>query len=161
MQTRGATHVQAALDALDLGITVIRFDSPTATASQASANAGCELGQIVKSLGFLINRSMPALALASGDQSIDERKLAAIYGVGRKKARLMTAAQCLEVLGYAPGSVPPIALREENVPVHLDESLRRYETVYASGGAANALFPISLAKLVELTRGKFADLART
>lgn len=157
----GIAQVQAALDLLQLGIKIMEFDSSTATSQQAADNVGCQLGQIVKSLGFMINRSMPVLVLVSGDHTIDERKLAALNGVGRKKVRMMTAEQCLAILGYAPGGVPPIAHRTGGFTVYLDESLRRYETVYAAGGAANAIFPVLLSDLQEVTGGKFADVVRT
>jgi len=58
-------RVQAALDALNLGIAVIEHDSSTATASDAAAAAGCELGAIVKSLLFLVD-GQPVLVLVGG-----------------------------------------------------------------------------------------------
>ena len=153
MQAMGVEAVQAGLDALGLDTRVIVFEGSTATSKQAAERVGCELGAIVKSLGFMIRKSQPVLALVSGDQMLDERKLAALYQVGRKRARMMTAAQCLEVLGYAPGSVPPIAHRQADIAIYLDQTLRRFETVYAAGGAANALFPIRLAALQAVTGG--------
>lgn len=156
----GVAQVQAALDELRLGISVIEFKSSTATSQQAADNVGCQLGQIVKSLGFMISKTTPVLILASGDQSIDERKLAALFGVGRKRARMMNAEQCLAVLGYAPGGVPPIAHRSSGFAVYLDETLQRFGTVYAAGGAANAIFPVPLPLLREMTRGIYADLVR-
>ena len=160
MQAMGLREVQAALDALGLKITVLEFEESTATSLQAADRIGCQLGQIVKSLGFMIDKREPALVLTSGDQSIDERKLAALFGVGRKKVRMMNAEQCLALLGYAPGAVPPIGHRSSAIPVYLDATLKRYETVYAAGGAANAIFPISPGALQEATRGRFADVTR-
>ena len=160
MGALGVAQVQAALDQLKLGICIVEFGSSTATSQQAADNVGCQLGQIVKSLGFMINKTRPVLVLTSGDQSIDERKLAALFDVGRKKARMMKAEQCLALLGYAPGGVPPIAHRSSGISIYLDESLKRYETVYAAGGAANAIFPVPLSVLQEVTRGTFADLVR-
>ena len=161
MQAMGVKDVQAALDALALDTKVIEFAGSTATSQQAAERVGCQLGQIVKSLGFVIDKSMPVLVLASGDQKIDERKLAALFDVGRKRVRMLTAAQCLELLGYAPGGVPPIALRNSGIAVYLDNTLGRYHTVYAAGGAANAIFPIDLNTLCQITAGVFADLTRT
>lgn len=161
VQAMGVQDVRAALKALEIDTEIVLFDSCTATSQQAADNVGCQLGQIVKSLGFLIDGSTPVLALASGDQTIDDRKLAALFAVGRKKARMMTAAQCLEVLGYAPGGVPPIAHRRPGVVTYLDETLLRFQTVYASGGASNAIFPIGLEALHRVTGGAFAELART
>lgn len=156
----GRGDVQAALDRLGYGIKVIEFAKPTATSQQAADRVGCELGAIVKSLGFMIRKRQPALALVSGDQSIDQRKLAAHFGVGRKQARMMTSEQCLDILGYPPGAVPPIAHRQAGIVILLDETLKRYKTVYAAGGAGNALFAIELARLHAITGGAFVDLAR-
>ena len=155
----GVAQVQAALDQLQLGIRIIEYDRSTATSQQAADNVGCQLGQIVKSLGFMIDKTTPVLVLTSGDRSINERKLAALFGVGRKKVRMMKSDQCLAILGYAPGGVPPVAHRK-GVSVYLDESLKRYETVYAAGGAANAIFPVPLSVLQAVTRGTFADVVK-
>ena len=160
MQALGVDDVRAALDKLGIDAKIIEFDSPTATSQQAADNVGCALGQIVKSLGFIINRTQPVLVLASGDISIDDRKLAKRYGVGRKKARMMKAGECLELLGYAPGGVPPIAHRRDGIPILMDESLMRYQTLYTSGGADHALLPISREDLRRVTKAEIVDLAR-
>ena len=161
MQAMGVADVQNALDQLQLDIRILEFESATATAQQAADNIGCELGQIVKSLGFILSKTTPVLVLASGDQSVDERKLAALFGVGRKQVRMMNAEQCLTFLGYLPGGVPPIAHRRDEIRTFLDATLGRYETVYAAGGAANAIFPIDLAILQAVTHATFADVVKS
>ena len=161
MRVMGVEQVQAALERLQFGIQIVTYDNATATSQQAAENVGCQLGQIVKSLGYMINKTTPVLILASGDQSIDERKLGALFGVGRKKVRMMTAEQCVTLLGYQPGGVPPVAHRTDDLAIIVDETLQRFETVYAAGGAANAIFPVKLSILEEVTGGSFADLART
>ncbi len=161
MQAMGVPDVQSALEALALDIKIIEFDGSTATAQQAADHIGCQLGQIVKSLGYMINKDTPALILTSGDQTIDYRKLAALFDVGRKKVRMMTAEQCVAVLGYAPGGVPPIAHRVSGMSLYLDDKLKRFDTLYAAGGAANAVFPIGLSTLLAVTDGSFADVVRS
>lgn len=160
MQVLGVADVRSALRHMQLNIEVIEFDSSTATAQEAADSIGCELGQIVKSLGFMISKATPTLVLSSGDQSIDERKLAALFAVGRKKVRMMTAEQCISLLGYPPGGVPPVGHRSGGLAVYLDQSLQRFEIVYAAGGAANAIFPIRLETLQRVTGGVFADLVK-
>lgn len=145
----GPADVRAALVAAGCGDIAIRhFAESTATAPQAAAAVGCELGQIIKSLAFLI-RGQPCLVLMGGDGRVEERALAAQYGVGRKRVRAASAAQCVASFGYAPGGVPPIGLRAP-LPVWLDEGLRRYEVLYAAGGAPNAIFAIARARLERL-----------
>lgn len=160
MQVLGLEDVRMALLSLKLDVEVIEFASSTATSQQAADNVGCELGQIVKSLGFMIDKKTPVLVLASGDQMIDERKLAALFAVGRKKARMMTAEQCIARLGYPPGGVPPIGHRSGGIAVYIDQSLRCFKLVYAAGGAANAIFPISPDTLQRVTGGVYADLVK-
>lgn len=159
MDSLTSQHVQAALDTLKLNIDIRFFDNSTATSQMAADNIGCELGQIVKSLAFIID-DKPILVLASGDQRVDDKKLAAMFNVGRKKVRVATAEQCIEIYGYAPGGVPPLAHRTPDLPKYIDESLKRYELLYAAGGAHNAIFPITLEQLVNVTGGTFADVRR-
>ena len=153
-------NVRQALSDLDLDIEIIEFEDSTATSQMAADNIGCELGQIVKSLGFMINKQTPILVLASGDQIVDDRKLATLLEVGRKKVRMMTAEQCIEILGYAPGGVPPIGHRDNNFDIYMDEMLKRYEIVYAAGGSAQTIFPIKLDILELVTGALFADVAK-
>ncbi len=155
MQPLGSNAVQNVLD--PLGIEIVHYDKTTATSQQAADNIGCDLGQIVKSLAFIINGD-PILVLASGDQFVDDKKLATMFSVGRKKVKTAKPEQCIEIYGYAPGGVPPVAHRTPNLPIYIDESFKRYETVYAAGGAHNAIFPIQLSQLVVITNGQFADV---
>lgn len=160
MQVLGVSDLRLALRRLKLDDEVIEFATSTATSQQAAENIGCDLGQIVKSLGFMISKTTPTLILASGDQTVDERKLAALFSVGRKRVRLMTPEQCITLLGYPPGGVPPIGHRTGELAVYLDQSLQRFERVYAAAGAANAIFPINLKALQRVTGGVFADLIK-
>ncbi len=160
MDTLTPADVQAALDGLNLGITIRFFENSTATSQQAADNIGCELGQIVKSLAFMID-GKPVVILASGDQRLDDKKLATLFAVGRKKVKAASAEQCIAYYGYAPGGVPPLAHRTPGLPIYIDESLRRYEQLYAAGGAHNAIFPIRLDQLAQVTGGTFADVVKS
>ncbi len=159
MQPLGAADVQAALDRLNLGLTIRFFDQSTATSQLAAENIGCALGQIVKSLAFLVD-GQPILVLASGDQRVDDRKIADLYGVSRKKVRIASPDECIAIYGYAPGGVPPLAHRTSNLPTYIDNSLLRYEQVYAAGGAHNAIFGLTVAQLQDMTGGTVAEVVR-
>jgi prolyl-tRNA editing enzyme YbaK/EbsC (Cys-tRNA(Pro) deacylase) len=150
-------HVQHELDKIDIQIQF--FDSSTATSQQAADNIGCELGQIAKSIAFMVD-GRPVLVIASGDQRVDDRKLAAIYAVSRKRVKPAKPDECVEHFGYAPGGVPPVGLRRDDIPIYLEDSLQRYEQVYGAAGAHNAIFPISLAQLIAITGATIADLKR-
>lgn len=158
MQPLSPKDVQAALDALQLDTQIRFFETPTATSQQAADNIGCQLGQIVKSICFLVE-DQPIIVLTSGDQKVDDRKLAAIYNVGRKKVKAADAVQLVEIYGYEPGSVPPFGHRSK-IPTYIDQTLGRFPMIYAAGGANNAIFPITLAQLQAATGGTITDVVR-
>lgn len=158
MQPLSPKDVQAALDALQLDTQIRFFETPTATSQQAADNIGCQLGQIVKSICFLVE-NQPIIVLTSGDQKVDDRKLATIYNVGRKKVKAADAVQLVEIYGYEPGSVPPFGHRTKIV-TYIDQTLARFDMLYAAGGAHNAIFPLTLAQLQAATGGTLTDVVR-
>lgn len=159
MEEWNAAHVQQVLDELAPDIRITFFETSTATSQMAADNIGCELGQIAKSIVFWVE-SRPAVVIISGDQRVDDRKLAALHNLSRKKIRAANADDCIAITGYAPGGVPPIAHRRDDVLVYVDESLARYELIYAAAGAHNAIMPIAFDRLMALSRGIRADLKR-
>ena len=159
MQALTSIDVQTALDKFDLGIQIQFFDTSTATSQEAADSIGCEVGQIAKSLAFIID-GQPILVVASGDQRVDPKKLAKIFGVANKRVKSAKREQCVEYYGYAPGGVPPVGLRNADIPVCIDDSLQRYVQLYAAAGAPNAIFPISLSQLVDITNGRVLDVKK-
>lgn len=159
MQEATVDDFRKALHALAPDIEITLFENSTATSQLAAAAIGCELGQIAKSLLFMVD-DLPVIVIASGDQRIDDRKLAAMYNVTRKKVKFATAEQCIEITGYAPGGVPPLGYRTPNLTIYLDDMLKRYTMVHPAAGAHNACFPITLERLVQITGGTFADVKK-
>ncbi len=160
MQPMTPADVQAALDALNWDIRIHFFDSTTATSQQAADNIGCELGQIVKSICFVVE-DQPIVVLTSGDQRVDDRKIADLFNVGRKRVKVATPEQLVATFGYEPGSVPPFPHRSASVQKFIDQSLDRWEQLYAAGGAHNAIFPITLAQLQQATGAPLVDVVKT
>lgn len=163
IQPLNSQHVEAALQRLGLSIEIRYFEETTATSQQAADQIGCLLGQIVKSLCFMVETEtgiLPVLVLTSGDQRVDDRKIAAFYNVGRKRVRTATPQECVAIFGYEPGGVPPVGHRTDGLTVYIDESLLRFEMLYAAGGAHNAIFPITMEQLQGATGGKLADVVR-
>jgi prolyl-tRNA editing enzyme YbaK/EbsC (Cys-tRNA(Pro) deacylase) len=155
-------HVQAVLDHALPGTQIRFFEETTATSQQAADNIGCQLGQIVKSICFLVeleDRREPVVVLTSGDQKVDDRKIAEVYGVGRKKVKVATAEELVEIYGYPPGSVPPVGHRTP-ITTYIDSTLSRWDMLYAAGGAHNAIFPLTLADLKAMTGGTVLDVVR-
>lgn len=159
MQELTPNDVQQALDALALGIQLRLFEQSTATSQLAAEQIGCELGQIAKSIVFIVD-DKPVVVVASGDQRVDDKKLAALLDVSRKKVKVATADQCIAITGYAPGGVPPLGYRTPDLTVYLDDSLKRFDQLYGAAGASNAIFPVRTDQLEQVTGGAFADLKR-
>lgn len=159
MEPMTPKDVQAEIDRLGVGEQIIFFDSTTATSQQAADNIGCELGQIVKSICFLV-KDQPVVVLTSGDQRVDDRKIAALYDVGRKQVKTADSDQLIAIFGYPAGSVPPFPHRT-SVHKIIDQSLARWDKLYAAGGAHNAIFPITLAQLQQATGAELKDVVRT
>lgn len=151
------SHVQRVLDGYNLDLKVQHYDTSTATSELAAAAIGCVLGQIAKSLCFMVN-GMPVLVVAAGDQRVDTRKLSAHFGVGRKKIKTASAEQCVAVFGYAPGGVCPVGHRTPDIPILLDDTLQRFEIVFAAAGAPDANFGLSPDQLQQITAGTWMDV---
>ena len=151
--------VQKALDAFNFGIQIRFFENSTATSQLAADEIGCELGQIAKSICFIVDER-PVVVIASGDQRVDDRKIAALLGITRKQVKFATPEQCINLIGYAPGGVPPLAHRTSPRALYLDDSLKRYTQIYPAGGASNAIFGVTLEQFAVITGGEFADIRR-
>jgi prolyl-tRNA editing enzyme YbaK/EbsC (Cys-tRNA(Pro) deacylase) len=130
------------------------FPEGTKTAADAAAAIGVEVGQIVKSLVFLVDGA-PVMALVSGDNQLDEAKLSAACSggvVGRADADAVRAAT-----GFPIGGVPPLG---HELEIHVDEDLLRWTEVWAAAGTWTDVFPIAPDELVRVTGGRVDDLAR-
>ena len=154
---RPPERVQSALDAMAPGIRVVEHETSTATAEEAAAAAGCELGAIVKSLLFLVD-GQPVLALVAGDRMADARRLASHFGVGKKKVRLADAETVIRITGYEVGGVPPVG-HAAPLRTVIDDSLKRFDVVWAAAGAGNAVFPVPFSTLAQITAGEIISLA--
>jgi Cys-tRNA(Pro) deacylase len=151
-----AQKVAEAARTLGLSIEIIEFEASTRTAQDAAAAVGCAVGQIVKSLLFVVN-GQPTMALVSGDNLLDEKKLAGLCGVGRKKVKRGSADIARAATGFAIGGVPPFG-HTTNLPVYIDEDFLQFDVIWAAAGTPNAVFAISPKALAQATGGVVADL---
>ena len=136
------------------------FDAgSTHTAQEAADAVGCALGQIVKTL-FFVAEGRPTMVLAAGDRQVDTALLAPILGVGRKKLKMGTPSEVLEYTGFPVGGVAPVGWPKP-VDVVVDDSLRRFEEVWAAAGASNAVFMARTDDLVRAIHGQWACVVRS
>lgn len=125
---------------------IIEFDTSSATVELAAEALGCDPEHIAKSITFSVNGE-PVMILAAGDTKIDNPKYKAYFGT---KAKMLTAAEVDELIGHSVGGVCPFGVNE-GVKVYLDESLKRFETVYPACGSSNSCLKLTIAELEELS----------
>jgi Cys-tRNA(Pro) deacylase len=153
-----AQRVAEAAQALGLNIEIVEFAQTTRSAQEAAEAIGCQVGQIVKSLCFVVN-GRSTICLVSGANQLDERKLAALAGVGRKQVSRADADSVKAATGFSIGGVPPFG-HANLLPVYVDEDLMQYETVWAAAGTPFAVFAVRPAELVRASGGQVAALKR-
>jgi len=149
--------VQRVIDAAaahGIAIDVREYPEGTHTAGDAAAAVGVGIGQIVKSLAFVVDGTI-VVALVSGSNRLDEAALAAITGgstVLRADADAVHSAT-----GFAIGGVPPFG-HPTPLPTYVDRGLLPYDVVWAAAGSPKHVFPIAPDDLVRATNGTVADL---
>ncbi|HSH21269.1 MAG TPA: YbaK/EbsC family protein [Candidatus Caenarcaniphilales bacterium] len=154
--------VQRVLDAATrkgVELHVVTFDESTHTAAEAAAAVGAEVGQIVKSLVFVVpsdDGPQPCLALVSGANTVDLPRLAAV--LGEPRIRRATADEARQLTGFVIGGIPPFGHRE-SIRTVMDSDLGRFETVWAAAGTANSVFEVPPATLRMLANAVVAPIA--
>ena len=145
-----AQKIQDQLKTLGYDYQVIEHAESTRTALEAAERAGCELGQIVKSLIFKgMQTGKPILVLTSGANRVDEKRIREYAGekIGKADAEFVRT-----VTGYAIGGVPPLG-HVQKTETYLDEDFLQFETIWAAAGTPNAIFELRTSDLQKMTDG--------
>ena len=131
----------------------------TPTVSLAAQALGCQEEQIIKSVLFLLKVEEPApvrLVIANGVDPLNFRRLAQVFGVGRRKFRLATAGEVLTWTGFPAGGVPPFGFRQP-LPTFVDRLVLDQPLVFGGGGDDRTLLRITPAELLRVTDGQLID----
>lgn len=128
---------------------IIVTKESSATVELAAQAVGVEPARIAKSLTFKVQEK-PVMVVAAGDARVDNKKYKTFFGV---KAKMLTAEEVLEFIGHAVGGVCPFAI-PENVDVYLDESMKRFETVFPACGSGNSAIELTLEELEKYSGSK-------
>ena len=146
-----AQKIQNLLTSLGYDYSVVEHAESTRTAQEAADRAGCELGQIVKSLIFRGKVSgKPILVLTSGANRVDEKRISEYAGESISRA---DADFVRSITGFAIGGVPPIG-HNEKMETYLDEDLQNYLVIWAAAGTPNAIFELTPTDLQKIRREK-------
>jgi Cys-tRNA(Pro) deacylase len=156
MLHRNAQRVIDAAAELGFVLDVQEFPDGTRTADDAARAIGVEVGQIVKSLVFLAD-GQPVVALVSGSNQLDERKLAA--AAGAERTGRASAEQVRAATGYPVGGVPPFG-HATPLRTFVDRDLLTHAEVWAAAGTPHLNFAIASTELVRVTGGAVCELAR-
>lgn len=126
------------------GITnrIMEFEGSSATVELAAAALNCQPARIAKTLSFMVN-DQPILIVAAGDTKIDNPKYKARFGT---KAKMLSPEQAVALVGHAVGGVCPFAVND-GVTVFLDESLKRFQTVFPACGSINSAVELTIPEL--------------
>ena len=129
------------------------------TAQQAADALGVAVGQIAKSIVFR-RKSDDAVVLVvtSGDQRVDERKLEALVCEDGQRLGRADAEFVKSKTGFSIGGVSPLAHASAVVLV-IDQSLFRFDVIWAAAGHPNAVFQLAPSDLEWMTGAPVADLA--
>ncbi len=150
-----AQKIQDLLNSLGYDYVVIEHVETTRTAQEAADRAGCQLGQIVKSLIFRGKTSgKPILVLTSGANRVDEKRISEYAGESIRRA---DADFVRAVTGFAIGGVPPIG-HNQKMETYLDEDFLQYQVIWAAAGTPNAIFELKTGDLKKMTGGKIVEV---
>ena len=116
---------------------ILEFDMSSATVELAAQAVGVEGKQIAKTLSFLL-----------GDACIDNKKYKERFGL---KAKMLAHDDVPEYIGHTVGGVCPFAVKD-GVKVYLDESLKRFETVFPAAGSANSAIELTIPELEKYSK---------
>lgn len=123
---------------LEIEDRVMEFPVSSATVELAAKALNTEPCRIAKTLSFMVGES-PLLIVAAGDAKIDNKKYKAYFGA---KAKMLSPDEVVEKIGHAIGGVCPFAINE-GVKVYLDDSLKRFTTVFPACGSSNSAIELT------------------
>lgn len=128
---------------------ILEFSVSSATVELAAQALGVEGARIAKTLSFMVGEQ-PVLILMAGDVKVDNPKYKAVF---HTKAKMMTPEQLEEYVGHQIGGVCPFGIKD-GVDVYLDESLKRFESVFPACGSSNSAIELTIPQLEEFSNFK-------
>lgn len=143
------------LEERGFGDRVRTFDVSSATVELAAEAVGTEPARIAKSLTFKVD-GKPVMILFAGDAKVANSKFKAFF---HAKATMLTREEVTELIGHDVGGVCPFGIKD-GVAVYLDESLKRFDTVYPACGDAQSAVRLAPSELEELTGAAWIDVSK-
>ncbi len=156
---KAVNKVYKILEKYNLHQSVIQLDNTARSAMDASKALNTPLGSIVKSLIFIEKYNLiqnPIMVLISGDKKGNEKNITS-YTETKGIITRPSAEFVKNNTGFSIGGVSPIIILEKKIPIIIDSSLKRFETLWASAGHTHWVFSISFEDLIRITNGKVSE----
>lgn len=122
------------------------FEVSSATVELAAEALQCEPCRIAKTLSFVVNEN-PILIVTAGDTKIDNSKYKEQF---KSKAKMLKFDEVLETIGHDVGGVCPFGINE-NIDIYLDDSLKRFKTVFPACGSSNSAIELTIEEIEKYT----------
>ena len=140
-------RVRAYFKTLGIEGRILEFDQSSATVELAAEAVGVEPARIAKTLSFMVDE-VPTLVVFAGDARVDNKRFKQRF---HTKAKMLSHDEAATLVGHAVGGVCPFAVND-GVAVWLDESLRRFETVFPAAGSSNNAIELTIPELERYSR---------
>lgn len=139
--------VRTYFESLGIADRILEFPVSSATVELAAQALNCEPSHIAKTLSFA-GPEGPILVVAAGDARVDNAKFKARFGV---KAKMLSREDAQTLIGHAVGGVCPFAVNP-GVQVFLDESMKRFRTIFPACGSSNSAIELTMEELETYSR---------
>lgn len=144
-------------DGFGIADRILEFDVSSATVQLAAQALGCEPARIAKTLSFEAKGRILLIVMA-GDVKIDNAKYKARF---EAKAKMLSPDEVKELVGFAVGGVCPFAVNK-GVEIYLDESLKRFDTVFPACGSSNSAIELTISELEKYSSFRaWVDVGKT
>lgn len=150
------TQVKKYLKQFNRDQNIIEFDVSSATVELAAKALNCTPGKIAKTLSFKVN-DHAILIVTAGDMKIDNHKYKETF---KTKAKMLSRDEVLPIIGHDIGGVCPFGIKP-NVAVYLDESLKRFDTVFPACGSSNSAIELTIEDLQKYVNASWVNVCKT
>lgn len=149
-------NVRKYFEEMNIEKKILEFEVSTATVELAASALGIIPARIAKTLSFKVGDSA-ILVVTAGDTKIDNKKYKAEFST---KAKMLSPDEVLEYTGHAVGGVCPFGLTND-LKVYLDESMKRFETLFPACGSSNSAVEMTCDELFKYSKGeKWVDICK-
>ena len=148
-------RVEKFLKEYDSNLKVTLLDNSARTALEAAASLNCKVGAIVKSLLFKAKNTF-ILCLVAGDKKASLIKIKKTINV--KDVSMASADEVKKVTGFTIGGVSPVG-HLNKIDIYIDNSLERFDNLYAAAGHPNCVFKVDYSNLQKMTKGLIKEIS--